>query len=639
MGTKLKRLRISNFRSFLGDHELDFPESGLILLKGESGVGKSSVFHAIAYCLGFSPIPAKDLQNWSEQSGPMSVTMLLEHNGQPVEITRTSKNSYIKIGGQMVSTSNKDFEKNLDKHLGTTSGFREILTYRDQMAPVRFTKLSDSEKKALLSDLLGLVKIEQALIEASQEANRLLAEKEKVGAVLSGMEQVLGPEPAPPPLDRMEAINLELKELDRLEENERAEYDIRTKTNTSQYNKDLEDLKYLLTMVPQVQDPRDPVVEQSYRALIEQEAQRLKAWDEILAKHRAKTKGLELQFKAWEAAEREICSVEKSIRDLHVDRCPTCSQEWDSTQHRALLETKLQNLRLSQPPNPSDELKACEYERIAIEATKPSMAEEIAEARLLVKEQESRFLEKQQNRNSKIDSIKAQIATLTANWKSNQKPFQFSRINEVAALRQEQDRLSKDISLRDAAKKSWELSLAKIKAQRQILDDVQQKLAVEQDWQALLRGFLGRIVEEVLWEISSKANDILKNLPNTSSVTVEFQVQKASGKEAITPIFRFGGQEASLKSGASGGMATAIELAIDLALAETVASRKGISMGWLLLDEAFNGFSQGVREEVLTVLGSYARDRLVVAIDHAGEMQAMFSTSIEIKNGGFHWSE
>jgi DNA repair exonuclease SbcCD ATPase subunit len=61
---KLKKLKIKSFGSFKNEQVIDFPESGLLLLHGDNGSGKSSILKAIAYCLDFLSEPATDFINW-----------------------------------------------------------------------------------------------------------------------------------------------------------------------------------------------------------------------------------------------------------------------------------------------------------------------------------------------------------------------------------------------------------------------------------------------------------------------------------------------------------------------------------------------------------------------------------------------
>ena len=644
MAIKIKALGLSNFRSFLGDHQIEFPDSGLILIKGESGIGKSTIFHAITYALGFNTIPVKDLQNWSDQSGPMSVRLTLDDNGKLVEISRSSKNSYLKINGQVVSTSNKEFEKNLNKYIGLDSSFRELLTYRDQFSPVKFTKLADAEKKSLLSELLGLRVLEEALDASNKDCNRMQAEVEGLQSVLDGMSKMVGPRPEVP-VSRKDAIEAEIRAVESLENQESDAQRAADTKYLAEYNVQRSELESRLREIKPPDSDKAVLEAGTVLTNLKMEEARLQREDDDEFK-RLMLYATECES-LWKLHCRDLANLEDLLdkrRNIKVGECPTCRQEWDTQDMAASLETSIQHAKREVELSFFEKNKIDKAE-LAVENFRRSqrkhlaLAPQIEEARKNLATAQSGYESMQRVYQAKVSELKAQIKSLEAERSLKVKPYVSPYQNRKSQLKSDLFRESQTIKMAEQAIVDWESQQTKIKAQKAKVEAAKTAWGVEVDWRDYLKGFLGRIFEEVLADIAQRANGILRNLPNTSSVTVEFQVQKASGKEAITPIYRFGGQEASLKSGASGGMATAIELAIDLALADTVSSRKGVSYGWLLLDESFNGFSQGVREEMLTILTSYAKDRLVAVVDHAGEMQAMFQSTIEITSEGLEWSK
>lgn len=166
-------------------------------------------------------------------------------------------------------------------------------------------------------------------------------------------------------------------------------------------------------------------------------------------------------------------------------------------------------------------------------------------------------------------------------------------------------------------------------------------LAAEQDFGRLMgrEGFLGAIFDEVLSEISTEANALLAQFPNTAHVTVEFKSESVSQKgvikKSIVPMVTIGGYEAPLSSGLSGGMESAVELAVDLAVSEVVSRRTGSLPGWLILDESFTGLGPVEAEACMEILQGFAKDKLVLVVDHASEMKSLFTqfVDIEFKNG------
>lgn len=169
-------------------------------------------------------------------------------------------------------------------------------------------------------------------------------------------------------------------------------------------------------------------------------------------------------------------------------------------------------------------------------------------------------------------------------------------------------------------------------------DKANEALSVEKDVQATLKGFLNSIFEEVLSEIADSANKILVSIPNVSKCTVEFKTETATKKgtikKAIVPVVTVDGHETPVKHGLSGGMESAVELAIDLAVTAVVQARTGVCPQWLVLDEAFDGFSGEVKESCLEVLKEYANDKLVIFNSHSPEFKEYFGSVITIENDG-----
>lgn len=165
-----------------------------------------------------------------------------------------------------------------------------------------------------------------------------------------------------------------------------------------------------------------------------------------------------------------------------------------------------------------------------------------------------------------------------------------------------------------------------------------QHLNAELDFQKLVgrEGFLGAIFEEVLFEIGDEANRLLGQFPNTAHVSLAFRsesvTQKGVIKKAIVPVVRVGGNETTIGAGLSGGMQTAVELAVDLAMATVVSRRTGAMPGWLILDESFTGLGAVEAEASLGILQSFADGgKLVLVVDHSSETKASFSQFIDVE--------
>ena len=175
--------------------------------------------------------------------------------------------------------------------------------------------------------------------------------------------------------------------------------------------------------------------------------------------------------------------------------------------------------------------------------------------------------------------------------------------------------------------------LAAVKGHRQILDS---GLRAERDFAHLIgrEGFLGLIFDEVLQEIGDETNDVLGSVANTRHVTLEFRsenvTQKGEVSKEIKPVLTVHGNETSIKGGLSGGMLTTVELATDLAVGAVISRRSGVCPGWLILDESFDGLDAVSKDSCVEILQKYSKDRLVIVVDHASEMQGAFENVINV---------
>jgi DNA repair exonuclease SbcCD ATPase subunit len=81
-------------------------------------------------------------------------------------------------------------------------------------------------------------------------------------------------------------------------------------------------------------------------------------------------------------------------------------------------------------------------------------------------------------------------------------------------------------------------------------------------------------------------------------------------------------------------MFTAVELAVDLSLADVIAERTGVYPGWLILDEAFDGLDLPAKRACMELLREASETRLILVIDHATEMKEMFDATIVVRSRG-----
>lgn len=159
-------LEIEGVRSFKERAVIRFPASGAVLITGKyaqslvsSGSGKSTVLMAMAYALGYCPLPATELKTWGAKS--LYVKLELMDGDQVVAtIVRDPKLKLTTAAGTLEGVA---AEEELARILKTPSfDLAKTLTYRAQREPGAFIALTDSDKKEMLSVLLGLTALEHA---------------------------------------------------------------------------------------------------------------------------------------------------------------------------------------------------------------------------------------------------------------------------------------------------------------------------------------------------------------------------------------------------------------------------------------------------------------------------------------------
>ena len=165
--------------------------------------------------------------------------------------------------------------------------------------------------------------------------------------------------------------------------------------------------------------------------------------------------------------------------------------------------------------------------------------------------------------------------------------------------------------------------------------ELQRQWKQEADYADMLKGFRAKIFDEVLEAIGQRATAIVGTLPNAAHVSVEFKSERLTGtgtvQDRITPVTYFHGEPRDLEESANGGALTSIELAVDLAVAQTVSDRLGCNLNWIVLDEAFNGHDAITKLACLEMLQAYAADKLVVIVDHNSEFKEMFAQTVTVE--------
>lgn len=705
MVVRIRRVTVWGFRSFVERTSFEFPDSGMVLVKGSnldtkgsSGAGKTTVLLAIAYALGYCQFPATELQSWHTDEA-MGVEVEFESNAGIVTLTRGSKLS-IKVGSTLY-TSAKTVEAKIKELVGLDIALLEALTYRRQKQAGVFLTKRNSEKLEFLTLLLDLGKHEEEIEFASKCVKGAEVDAASATAVAKQWES------------QVKAQEQSLTEV--VLEDEVLLAQVASTAEVVQRNTEREVVLYTDAYAAALKDERQRAEEarlafkddllvadaalketqggepfvfdeaplQKVQADLTELRVRLNALREAdgvrLTEQRSALRLIEADIHTHRAcvalaanAERDRRALLAQLAELERNACPTCKRTWDEAMAQiqavregiSKLEADIENSKLSQQAVADLEAKAeplrsftpdpkiaryVEVEQklagdVLLLQQHKSMARTMYDAQRKQREAEAR---------ERLTSLTSQAREAAARvLDAPDRPSVFAKSKLEQAERDASDAKAAAmaaVAKLSSARSNNELRKSVREREEQRLDVIRQNLANarEQEEQAvtevakwrdyheLHKSFLQSIFDEVLQEISDEANNILAGLPNTRHCTIEFKsesvTQKGGVKNEILPVITIGGKAAPIKSGCSGGMETAVDLAVDIAIGEVVRRRTGCYPGWLILDEAFTGLDSVTKESCLEILQQYASDRLVLVVDHCPEFKEMFRYSIEVK--------
>jgi len=686
---KLKQLKMRAFRSFQDETIIDFPENGLVLISGNdpdtgesSGTGKTNILVAIAIAIGLRPVTTEQCQNWKTEI-PWQIELAVDTDIGEVVFRRGKKNS-LTIGGRTI-TGSKPISEAIESLFGVPLEIVQALTYRAQGEGSFLLSKTDSEKKDFLSEILDLSKFERALDLSDEAIDGLKSKIQKFETeieVLRGQITVL--EKQRPESQYIDILPIETEILHKtsniqsLQEAKAAlEHDIAVQE--LQFQKKLKEFeetktKEIKEKTPSVSDSdsselqslnaQKKLLESSNRELLKRATENKQKF--ILEKTQIETKLKQLKPRLadYTSIVQQIRIEQEKLESIKHGKCHTCNQAWVSgdlkSQESKLkaAEQKAEQLAIfsvesKQLEQQLSELSLDSSSESDIKKNTTALAEIDAEISrvhsemsakmsaalgefdrahrgLLAEKQallDNRELSAQKETLRQIDSdiriLKASISALS-DKKAFAEKANLELKNRIADFERKMDELEK-------SKNSKLVALA----------CEESALRTEEKFQEIIgnRGFLGKIFDEILSDISSRANSYMSKLINVSKCTIHFSSEisgKTKTKKSITPMISIDGFETVLTSAAvSGGMMTSIGQAIDFATREVIAARSKTSLQWLCLDEIFNGQGSVTKDFAIEMLKELAKNSLILVIDHSIEFQSRFDSRIDVinKNG------
>lgn len=678
----LKQLTVQNFLS-IRNITIDLENRGLVLLKGKNldneslnnnGAGKSSIIESLVYCLygrtlrglkGDSvvhKIPGKNMKIWLD---------LIDDNGDKYRIARYRKHSVNKNksllyrnGKDITPKSEMDFNDYIaDLLQADYLTFTSSLLYSAES--FKFTSATDSQIKNTFDIMLGL-DIYQKCLEIAK--NRLKLVEGEIDTTQWKIN------------DRRTKIeDLETKIKDA--EQDKIEYDETIKekekklnSQIKEYEEKLEELKGDLCEIQEQLELFQAEKDKAERQLKIQ-SKKLKEVDELKEVLQETKDDIQDQkriirtqerivsdnLESIESYNKLIVSCKKRIETLQQRKeklnteigspCPTCGQPMTK---EAIEPAKKEY---------DEKIQLQKEEIIKYEKKIEAMNTEIMDANSKIKDSKREISELEQSvkefetliaKSKKLIDEKTNCEELVR--KSQEKYYDCKSLVEVNKndIKYYQERLEK--SQKDIKELSqdnpYDSIISKYKVEQgdykseiiEYEDSIQDKLD-EQDcllfWQKAYsnQGIKSFVLDDITPFLNKRVNKYLSKL-TSGHIEVKFNTQSTlkSGetreKFSIEISNQDGGKEYSSNSG---GERKRIDLAINLALQDLVASRSNKRINIAMFDEVFDALDETGVEQVIELLQELSKEKSsIFVISHNDHLKSYFTNIITVtKKDGF----
>lgn len=173
---KVKEILIDGFMGHQNFH-LSLPDTGIVVVCGKNGTGKSAIIESIAHCVWGNGVRGRC---WNNDGSPSSLAVAA--NEMEIERTRKAAKSQLffkKIGeerGVAYETATKAQEA-LGRHIPPFDIWKKSCVL-SSMDSSRFTLATDMERKVFLEDILGLQRINTAYQRAKESLRELKKNRE-----------------------------------------------------------------------------------------------------------------------------------------------------------------------------------------------------------------------------------------------------------------------------------------------------------------------------------------------------------------------------------------------------------------------------------------------------------------------------
>lgn len=171
---KVKSIKLENFMSH-DSFSVDLPETGIVVITGANGKGKSSLIEAIPAALWDKTLRGS---KWFRPDGESKVTIELDQGTYTRKRVGNSSKVTLEHRSDQFDTATKAKET-IESEVGNFDTWRRTCVFSSQDSH-HFSLATDSERKRLLEVLLGLDAFEEAYKEAKSDLK--LVNSKAIGA-------------------------------------------------------------------------------------------------------------------------------------------------------------------------------------------------------------------------------------------------------------------------------------------------------------------------------------------------------------------------------------------------------------------------------------------------------------------------
>ena len=592
---RCRKLKIRNYRAYRGIVELDLPESGLYRVAGASGAGKSSLLSVIPYLLGYGRSPTSRSTAWGEKV--VEVEGVFADGTRQIVVSRGT--SGLKIHADGRAWTAKAGEDKLREILGVSTDLMEALTRRRQGVSGTFVSLDNAGRADLLAQLLGVGEYDEKISGLSGEIQRVETEFEGRKARLEDLTRRLT---ALRPLVDLEPQLRRASDSVRAAQEASLEAQRALKEASSSATERNGEVDQLLLRAAELRRRLVAADQERYGQASRSLSEIQRGLDSIRRERSEVVRQLDRRARLEAEADAVLrgtcvtCGAKRDPRiaveiQAQLSALPTQEALVQLDRDIEIGDGVLKGFRFE--PDPT--IAALDRRVFELGASRVSVPEEFRDSALAAARRH--------------DSAVAELRALE------------QQAAEAASLRTERSRL--ESAVREAEVEIGEVGI---------------RVAELEDLRELLRRWISAYFEEVLIDLSERASHILATVPNVEEWRIDFrsevQTKRGTTRRGVFAVPQHRGEERSLDGeDLSGGMKSAVYLAVDLALASLVAERTGASLGWLLIDEAFDGLDQPSRERCLEMVQTFARERgvLVLLVTHACEVQEALDGVISVE--------